>query len=178
MDTTALPAFDIIAHSFGGRVAIALAAQHPALVRQMVLIGSAGMKPERTLKTQFKIVSAKILRKTADLIGGKAAITLRARYRKLGSSDWRAASEVMKGTLSRVLKEELSEECRAIKVPTLLIWGSEDRDTPLSAAHRMNSLIHESELFILPGAGHYCFLEKRGEVLSRIWQHLGLPNLW
>ena len=44
----------IIAHSFGGRVAIKLASTYPDLFDKIVLTGSAGLKPRRTAKYHFK----------------------------------------------------------------------------------------------------------------------------
>ena len=169
---------DIIAHSFGGRIAVGLAARHPELVNRLVLIGSAGLKPPRRLKTRVKIAAAKAMNRMAGLLGGKAAEWLSERKRLLGSADWQAASPVMRGTLSRVLREDLSRECRLIKAPTLLIWGEDDRDTPPILGRRMARLIPNARLVVVPGAGHYCFLDKRGEVLAQVWRHLGLNQAW
>ena len=55
---------DIIAHSFGGRVALLLAAEHPEAVRRMVLTGCAGIKPpasgKKTLRTRAYKVCARL----------------------------------------------------------------------------------------------------------------------
>jgi len=53
---------DLIAHSFGGRIAIGLASRHPALVGKLVLIGSAGLRPKRSLRVNLKRFYSKQLR--------------------------------------------------------------------------------------------------------------------
>ena len=50
----------IIAHSFGGRIAIVLAAKHPEKVNKLILVDSAGIKPRRTLKYHVRVSIAKI----------------------------------------------------------------------------------------------------------------------
>jgi pimeloyl-ACP methyl ester carboxylesterase len=169
---------DIIAHSFGGRIAVGLAARYPDLVRRLVLIASAGLRPPRSAKVRLKLLSGRIITRVASLTGGRLGRELLAGKQKLGSPDWQAASPVMRGTLSRVLREDLSRECRLVQAPTLLIWGEGDRDTPPILGRRMSVLIPHSELKILSGAGHYCFLDRPGEVLSLVWRHLALPSPW
>ena len=53
----------IIAHSFGGRIALKLCAENPNLVDKIVLTGCAGLKPKRTLKYRVKVGVFKVLSK-------------------------------------------------------------------------------------------------------------------
>ncbi|MGP8224824.1 MAG: alpha/beta fold hydrolase [Terracidiphilus sp.] len=41
-----------------------------------------------------------------------------------------------------------------LKMPVLLVWGAEDRVTPLSQGERMHRLVQHSELDVFPGCGH------------------------
>lgn len=170
--------FDIIAHSFGGRPAIIVAARRPDLVGRLVLIGSAGIKPKRSLKVKLKIASAKGLRKIGQVLGAGLGTKITAYLGTMGSEDYRAASPVMRGTLSRVIGEDLSAELRLIKQPTLLIWGESDTATPAWMGERMHNLIPNSRLVEIKKAGHYAFLDQPGKVISEIWIHLQLPELW
>ncbi|NJL34439.1 MAG: alpha/beta hydrolase [Chloroflexaceae bacterium] len=45
-------------------------------------------------------------------------------------------------------------------MPTLLIWGDQDTDTPLTQAQVLESLIPDSGLVVLHGAGHFAYLEQ------------------
>ena len=44
----------VIAHSFGGRVAIKALSETPNLFSKLVLVSSAGLKPKTTIKKRFK----------------------------------------------------------------------------------------------------------------------------
>ena len=47
-----------------------------------------------------------------------------------------------------------------IAVPTLLIWGELDARSPLSVARQFEATITQSELVVIPGAGHVSQLER------------------
>jgi len=47
-----------------------------------------------------------------------------------------------------------------IKVPTLLIWGEEDKRSPINIAYQFRDEIPGSKLVIISKAGHVCNLEK------------------
>ena len=53
---------------------------------------------------------------------------------KVGSSDYRSSAPVLRETMKIILNEDMSDLLPNIKVPTLLIWGSLDTDTPISDA--------------------------------------------
>jgi len=63
-----------------------------------------------------------------------------------------------------------------IDVPTLIIVGSRDVFTPLSAAERMARRTRGSEIMVLPGATHYAALEYPEMVnlrLEKFWRERG-----
>jgi len=47
-----------------------------------------------------------------------------------------------------------------IAVPTLLVWGALDARSPLSVARQFEKAIPETELVVIPGAGHVSHLER------------------
>lgn len=47
-----------------------------------------------------------------------------------------------------------------IEVPTLLLWGHEDRRSPLSVAERFQDAIPGSRLAVIPRAGHLSNMEQ------------------
>ena len=56
---------DIVAHSFGARVAILLAATYPELVGRMILTGAAGVKKARSIWRRRRTCSAACRRRGA-----------------------------------------------------------------------------------------------------------------
>jgi pimeloyl-ACP methyl ester carboxylesterase len=47
-----------------------------------------------------------------------------------------------------------------IHVPTLLVWGDDDRRSPLSIAAQLRAAIPSCELIVIPNAGHVCNMEQ------------------
>ena len=169
---------DLVGHSFGGRVSIGFINRYPDMVGRLVLIGSAGLNIPRSLQTQSKILYAKTLNNLYK-VGWKSLREWIDRKRKnLGSADWKAASPIMKKTMSTVIREDLTKELKLIKSSVLLIWGENDTAVPISIGRKMAGLIDQSRLVSLKNAGHYCFIENKGDVLSEIWDFLDLPNVW
>ena len=156
----------LIGHSFGGRIALILAAKYPDLIRAVILIDAAGLKPRRTLKyfyRKLRFIAAKFFVK----IGIKRAASLQ----KYGSPDYRTLSGVMKKTFVNVIKEHLHAYTDMIKCPALIIWGSRDRDTPPYMARQLKAHIKDSRLVIFKGAGHYSYIDRFEEcnILIRQW---------
>ena len=155
----------LIGHSFGGRIAIRTASDTP--VKKMILIGSAGIKPTRSLQYYIKVYSFKAMKMFASLPGiyqwfGKDLIE--ERRKSAGSSDYQQASEVMRGTLSKVVNEDLRDFMPSIKASTLLIYGENDTATPVKDAKIMEKLIPDAGLVVLKNSGHYVFLEQAAQV--------------
>ena len=78
---------------------------------------------------------------------------------RVGSSDYRNSSEMLRKTMSKLLAEDLTEQIKSISVPTLLVWGENDTATPLSDAYVMEEKIPGAGVAIIPGAGHFSYLE-------------------
>ena len=129
-------------------------------VAGVVLIDSAGAKPRRGIKYHLKVTLYKLGKK------------LGCKRLPKGSADYEALSGAMKGTFVNVVNEDSECDAAAIRVPTLVIWGSEDKDTPLYMCRRLHSLIKDSEVILLKGAGHFSYLE-RSEHCSRIIRVFG-----
>lgn len=149
----------VIGHSFGGRVALVYGSRSP--VSKIVLVDAAGVKPRRSAKYYIKVWSFKALKRLAPFVVGrkKAAEIVERRRAKASSADYNAASPVMRGTLSRVVNEDLRRFMPHIAAPTLLVWGENDTATPLRDAKIMEKLIPDAGLVTFDGAGHYSFLE-------------------
>jgi len=143
--------FILLGHSLGGRIAIKYSANNR--VRKLVLINSAGIRPKRSLDYYFRVYRYKLMKK------------LGRTNPNAGSADYRSATSVMKGTLSLVVKEDLKQYADIIKAETLIIWGSDDQVTPLKDAYTFLNLIDNSDLAIIPGTGHFCYLENKAYFL-------------
>lgn len=153
---------NIIAHSFGGRIAIWVAANYPEKINKLILVNSAGIKPGRTLKYHIKVAIAKTGKKlfTLSIFGKYRERLLNNLYRLVGSKDYQQQTGIMRSTLVKVVNEDLRGLLPKIIAPTLLIWGENDKDVPLSSAKIMESEIKDAGLVVLKDAGHFSYLDK------------------
>ena len=144
---------NLVGHSFGGRVGIKLSAAKPELISRLVLVDSAGFADSGKQKVKLLAKLVKPLFAPKFMQGVRKWI-----YEKIGSEDYLATPELQK-TFVNIIEEDLSSDLSCIQFPTLLIWGENDQDTPVSYGKRMQSFIRNSQLVILPNAGHFSFLD-------------------
>jgi pimeloyl-ACP methyl ester carboxylesterase len=174
MDVLGLQAAAVLGHSFGGRVAIRLAVNHPERVAKLILVNSAGIRPKRKPKYYARLALAKI-GKAAERVGGPAGARFRARIlQRTASADYLSAG-ALRDTFVRVVNEDLREQLPRIAVPTLLIWGGEDRDTPLRDGKLMETLIPDAGLVVFERAGHYSYVDA-APAFGRVVRHFLSPN--
>lgn len=137
----------VIAHSFGGRVAIKLLAR--GVIDRAVLCGCAGIVPKRTMKYRMKVGTYRFVKKFAP----------RYAERKFGSEEYRSLSPVMRESYKKIVNEDLREEAKSIARPVLFINGENDGETPLSSIRVYLSVIGGSRLTVLRSAGHFAHLD-------------------
>ena len=70
------------------------------------------------------------------------------------------AKDITSQTFFKAINQSLDGFARRVSVPTLLVYGEKDSDTPLWIAKRYRRLIKGSGLVVIDGCGHFCFLEK------------------
>ncbi len=175
MDAVGLRRANLFGHSFGGRIALVLGADHAQRVSKIALANSAGVPPRRSLWSQLRLASYKRVRDLLYDLGARSfADRLRTWYSaRYGSADYRSAGP-LRETFVRVVNEDLLPVARRISAPTLLIWGGRDEDTPVWQARALESAIADCGLVIYKDAGHYSYLDKLGEVartLAYFYRH-------
>jgi len=147
-----------VGHSFGGRIAISLAARQPSRVSRLALVASAGIRPQRGARYHLKVTTTKLLARLAALPGcGRLGERLLARWRdRVGSRDYRAAGR-MRSTLVKVVNEDLTATLPMVRASTLLLWGDQDREVGRHAMEVMAAQIPRARLVVFPGIGHFPF---------------------
>lgn len=160
----------LVAHSFGGRLAIKLASQSPAGLKGLILISSAGLKPRLSWKKFGFLVLAKVGRTVCFLppFCLIRSLARKALYCLVGSRDYYQASGVMKKTLRRVVAEDLQPLLKKIKMPVLVLWGESDQVTPLKDGRLINQLIKGSQLKTFSGSGHLLPFQRTQAVIKMI----------
>jgi len=144
--------FYLLGHSFGGSIAIKLAVESPEKIRKLILVDSAGRRPQKSFSKKILFPTFKIFKIFSFLPGYKI---LRKYFYKfiLRSTDYLKVTGVMKETFKKVIAEDLSYLWRKINLPVLIIWGRKDKMTPLRDAYLMKANIKDSVLKIFD-CGH------------------------
>ncbi|MDR2606048.1 MAG: alpha/beta hydrolase [Oscillospiraceae bacterium] len=161
----------LIGHSHGGRIAIKAVGENRlnAAAERIILIGSAGIVHEKTDAQKKKAAHYQAVKKLLSF-----SPTLTEKYKRShGSADYRAATPVMRDTLVRVISEDLRGLLPNIKQPTLLIWGENDTDTPVTDGKIMEQLLPDAGLVIIPNAGHYAHIDNAPYVFKVLDSFLG-----
>ena len=173
LDASDLPRVALLGHSFGGRIGLMLAAQHPERVSKMVLANSAGLRTPLSLTQQARIVLARAIREALD----RARLTsarerLQASYnRRYASEDYRNAGP-LRETFLRIIAEDLTPYASQVQAPTVLIWGDRDADTPLWQGRKLEQLIPDAGLIVFEGVGHFSYLERLDDFVRIVVQFL------
>jgi len=150
--------YAVVGHSFGGRVIIKSFAHDLLPAEKIVLIGAAGIKPSQSAKKQLFKVIAKA-GKAATSVPGLRQLRngLRQKlYSAAGSTDYLLAGDMQKIFL-KTINEDLLPEVESITVPSLLIWGQNDFETPVKDGVTMHQRIKDSRFVVVPDTGHFVF---------------------
>ncbi len=144
----------LVGHSFGGRVAVCLAARYPERVGPLVLTGAPLVRIAPSRKPSLSYRAARALNRVG-ILGDERMERTR---REQGSADYRAARGVMRDILVKVIHESYEPQLRALSSPVTLLWGSADREAPLDVARKAADVIAGAggrvELEVLEGIGH------------------------
>jgi pimeloyl-ACP methyl ester carboxylesterase len=142
----------LVGHSYGGRVAVCLAAQRPELVSGLVLAGVPLLRPtEQAAKPALGFRVGRRLHKW-HLVSDARMEALRQRY---GSADYAAAEGVMRQVLVRSVGESYHDELSRLECPVALVWGALDTAAPVAVAQRAEALIPTPcTLDIVEAVGH------------------------
>ncbi len=148
----------LLGHSFGGRIIIKYASRYND-ISKIILIDSAGIKHKMPLSKKIQILKYKFLKKYYRIT--KNITKYNELINSSGSIDYINSTPIMKGVLSKVVKEDLKKYLKKIKNETLIIWGKEDLETPYSDALYMNKTIKNSGLVTIEESGHFPYLERK-----------------
>lgn len=154
LDALGIERADLMGHSMGGMLSVAMAARYPDRIRRLVLVDSAGL-PE--LARPHWTVPLRALTDSSNrqwrMYPTFVKIGLRARAAREG--------------LDMIRKYSVRRDLRRLRVPTLIVWGSRDRVVPLEHGAFMAKHIPGARLAVVRGAGHMPFYE-RPEECNRI----------
>lgn len=154
----------IIAHSFGGRIALLYSLKND--VDKLILVSSAGIR-RRSFQYYYKVYKYKITKLFYKLFNKTKYNHLR---KTSGSLDYQNASDVMKKTLSNVVKKDFCGQLKNINCKTYLLWGINDQVTKYTDGILMNKKIKNSKLIPFYESEHFCYIDEEAKFIKTIKQ--------
>lgn len=170
MDRMGLPPALLIGHGFGGWIAAELATMSPSSLSGLVLVGAAGVQPEDgEIMDQIMWDYDEYVRfgfSSDDAFQAVFGEEVEPGVKELWDFSREMTSRLTwkPWMFNRQLVPLLSE----VNVPTLLVWGDQDRVVPRSAADIYKKAIPNAKLEIVKGAGHLVEMEKPDELATLI----------
>lgn len=157
----------LVGHSFGGSIIIKYLAGGGTSPKA-ILISPAGLR-KKGGRVVFYRALAKIF-KVPFMLPGAQPLAKKIRplfYRLIDSNDYIEAGPMIE-TYRKVVAEDLCADMAKIRAKTALIWGENDKATPLSQGRRTCDMIPGATLRIINNAGHFCFVDQP-EVFQRVF---------
>ena len=154
----------VLGHSFGGRVAVCLAAERPDLVRGLVLTGVPLLRRQGAGRSPLGFRLVKRLH-ALHLVGDDRMERARRQY---GSADYNATTGVMRETFVRVVNESYEDQLDQISCPVALVWGEADTAAPLWIAQEAVSRLTEGSLTVVPDGTHDSPLRRPAELRAAL----------
>ena len=162
MDALGLDSAHLVGHFLGGMISADMAATAPSYVDRLVLVAPAGLWRDDAPVADFLAMNSAELEQhlwagRRDPGGGDMETAERAPELLLPErvQDLTAAGKFLWPIPDRGLKRRAYR----IKIPTLILWGDQDRFAPQVYAQDFSRIIKGSEVVVMPNAGHLLMLE-------------------
>jgi epoxide hydrolase 4 len=192
----------LVGHDWGGAVALATAFRHPGRVRALVTVSSPFRQIDLSAAWHIPLLNLPVLPEVAFKVAGTPLTKALIRHTAVVQEPFTdevleryaaAVSETPSGWLAyyrRLSRKALLDwgvrrvrrstaflrepaEPHRLRVPALVVWGEEDRATPVHLARRVAHDL-DAELVTVPGVGHFVH-EEAPEALARAILDLAGP---
>ena len=160
-DALKLDKVNLVGLSLGGWLAATFASQHGHRVKKLALIAPAGIiDPKHPMVDIIKIPGDQI----PGLLVSNFEV-LKKRLPEKPDLDFIGDRYREAGTVARLLWEhpvqpKFMRHLHRIKMPTMIVWGDEDKLIPVQHTGTWKKLIPQADIKIYQGAGHLVHLEK------------------
>lgn len=158
--------FHLLGHSFGGKIILDITSNKLLNPKSCILINANGVKPKNSLKKKtFKFLST--------LSKPLQNLPLFNNFRKLfykyiiREADYVRTAENVRESFKLFNEEHYDDKLENIDVETHIIWGKEDRVTPLWMGQILHNQIKNSTFDVIEGT-HGIPLKKAEEVANII----------
>ena len=162
--------YTVVGHSNGGALAIRAVNINKLKPQKLILLAASGIRTGQASKRLVLKVIAKA--------GNIATIWMPERYRRAlrkslygaAGSDALVAPHLLE-TFKRTVRQDVQTDAAALDVPTLLIYGKNDRAVPIADGQKYHALIKNSKLEIIDSE-HFVHQEQPEQVVKLIMEFL------
>lgn len=163
--------YAIIGHSNGGSIAIRGLADQFLQSEKLILLASAGIRGEYKGRNK----ALRIVTKTGKLLTTPLPQATKQKlrmtvYKTIGSD--MLVAEHLQETFKKIVAQDVRADAAKLTLPTLLVYGDKDFQTPLSYGQQYNELIAGSHLKVLGGVDHFLQLEATADVYRLLKEFL------
>ena len=170
----------IVGHSLGGYIAAEITMLNKIQVEKLVLIDSSGMlkKPTALLEEYLIVAMNPTINKVRNIfeqmVNDHTKIPLKLVESFIRRINLPNAKYAFKSTLENSTNTQLGYERlkRIDNIPTLIIWGTDDKVIPPEHSELFRESISNSHIEIIQDAGHAPFTEKPEQVFELIYNFL------
>lgn len=182
LDALELGPVSLVGNSFGGAVALRLAATHPGRVRRLVLMGAVGVTFDITegLDAVWGYQpSIPAMRRLLDYFAYSRELVddelARVRYEASIRPGFQESFAAMFPAPRQRWVDALctpEDQIAALGHPTLIVHGRDDQVIPMAVSLRLHQLIDDSELHVFGRCGHWTQIERCAHFAALIGEFL------
>ena len=143
----------LIGHSFGCRVIVRFLDTHAEFDGKIVLHGAAGIKWSPELRQRITMKLKPIVLPFKKIVPTKLWNKITGKI--FGARDWVHCPAEIQNTLQKTLNEKcLRDKLKKIENDVLLLWGKNDRYTPLKSAKVFSENLQNATLHVFEDGRH------------------------
>lgn len=169
----------LLGNSLGGHVALVHVLKHPERIKSLILTGSSGLFENGMGDTYPKRGDYEYIRKKTEVTFYDPAMATKELVDEVYDIVNQRIKVIKVIALAKsAIRNNLGDELKEIKMPTLLIWGNNDTITPPFVGKEFNKLIPNSELHFIDKCGHAPMMERPdefNEILNGFLTKLNAP---
>ena len=169
----------MLGNSLGGHVALIHALKHQENIKSLILTGSSGLFENGMGDTYPKRGDYEYIRKKTEVTFYDPAMATKELVDEVYDIVNQRLKVIKVIALAKsAIRNNLGDELKEIKTPTLLIWGNNDTITPPFVGKEFNKLIPNSELHFIDKCGHAPMMERPdefNEILNGFLTKLNTP---
>jgi pimeloyl-ACP methyl ester carboxylesterase len=151
--------YAVIGHSNGGALAIRAISLNRLKPKKLVLMAASGIRAKASAKRTSFMFIAKTGKVASAFLPPSSRKRLRDKLYASAGSDMLVIPH-MQETFKKIVRQDVQTDAAKIAIPTLLIYGQNDQETPLSFGKIYNQQIKGSKLEVVASAGHFVHIDQ------------------